>query len=99
MTNKTLLAFLPFYLLTLSAFADYQQDIQADWLLQEKYLFNPTKNITTQLDAAGGCDGIINGKWGFHTNLQKNPWWQIDLGKSQPNRLYQKHGDFLWKIK
>ena len=32
---------------------------------------------------AGGCDGIKNGEWGFHTDLTQNPWWQVDLGKTQ----------------
>jgi hypothetical protein len=31
-------------------------------------------------DAAGGCDGVINGQWGFHTENEMNPYWQIDLG-------------------
>src|SRR5437588_12516780 len=30
-------------------------------------------------DAQGGVDGIKNGRWGFHTNEQANPWWQVDL--------------------
>jgi len=31
-------------------------------------------------DARGGCDGKITGRWGFHTALEANPWWQVDLG-------------------
>ena len=38
----------------------------------------------TALDAAGGVDGVKNGKYGFHTWLNPNPWWQVDLGASQP---------------
>ena len=37
----------------------------------------------TALDAAGGVDGVKNGKYGFHTWLDRNPWWQVDLGASQ----------------
>jgi hypothetical protein len=33
-------------------------------------------------DAAGGCDGIKNGSYGFHTDKQQDPWWQVDLGRS-----------------
>jgi len=33
-----------------------------------------------QNDAQGGVDGIKNGSYGFHTNEQVNPWWQVDLG-------------------
>jgi len=34
--------------------------------------------------AAGGCDGVKNGNFGFHTDKEENPWWQVDLGKVQP---------------
>ena len=30
-------------------------------------------------DAAGGCDAIKNGGFGFHTNEDDKPWWQVDL--------------------
>jgi hypothetical protein len=42
------------------------------------------KIITPQIDAAGGCDGIKNGRWGFHTGQATEPWWQVDLGKVEP---------------
>lgn len=32
-------------------------------------------------DAAGAVDGKINGEFGFHTDEQDKPWWQVDLGK------------------
>jgi len=32
-------------------------------------------------DAAGACDGVKNGKYGFHTDRLPNPWWQVDLGR------------------
>ena len=25
-----------------------------------------------------------DGKWGFHTALEENPWWQVDLGDAMP---------------
>jgi hypothetical protein len=31
-------------------------------------------------DAEGAVDGIINGGYGFHTENERNPWWQVDLG-------------------
>jgi len=44
------------------------------------------RGVTTVQDAAGGCDGIKNGRWGFHTDSgERDPWWQVDLGK--PVRL------------
>lgn len=36
---------------------------------------------STSNDAQGAVDGIKNGKFGFHTDKQPNPWWQVDLGK------------------
>ena len=36
--------------------------------------------LTPESDARGGCDGVKNGQWGFHTALQDQPWWQVDLG-------------------
>ena len=42
--------------------------------------------VTTAEDAAGGCDGVKNGRWGFHVaSGEQDPWWQVDLGK--PCRL------------
>jgi hypothetical protein len=29
----------------------------------------------------GGVDGVKDGGFGFHTNNEQNPWWQVDLGK------------------
>jgi|GEM_PF-114446 len=69
--------------------------IEADWVRQaselEFYLpqdlsFHPdgtvaTKNtgITTALDAAGAVDGIIDGRYGFHTQNDNPAWWAVDL--------------------
>jgi len=40
------------------------------------------EKVTTAEDAAGGCDGIKNGFWGFHVaSGQKDAWWQVDLGR------------------
>ena len=36
--------------------------------------------VSTQADAAGGCDGVKNGAFGFHTSEDDQPWWQVDLG-------------------
>lgn len=35
-------------------------------------------------DAQGAVDGVKNGSFGFHTNEEKNPWWQVDLGEIKP---------------
>ncbi len=60
-----------------------RQQIEADWAVQDK-LRAPESPVTPAQDAAGGCDGIKDGQWGFHTQHEDRPWWQIDLG-----RLYE----------
>lgn len=62
------------------------QRLEADWLLAEEVaaLDQPGRSVTTQADAAGGCGGIKNGEWGFHTDHTANPWWQVDLGTVRP---------------
>ncbi len=30
-------------------------------------------------DAAGAVNGLVTGGYGFHTSLEVNPWWQVDL--------------------
>jgi len=63
--------------------------IEADWLKQDAARRQPrakqhqqtARPVTTAQDAAGGCDGLKDGTYGFHTNRDKNAWWQVDLGK------------------
>lgn len=31
-------------------------------------------------DPQGAVNGVKNGGFGFHTSLETNPWWQVDLG-------------------
>ncbi len=31
-------------------------------------------------DAQGGVDGVKDGRYGFHTSFERDPWWQVDLG-------------------
>ncbi len=67
--------------------------IEADWIERDRW-FAPEKakaeqpaatkapGVTTVEDAEGGCDGIKNGRWGFHTaSGETDPWWQVDLGQ------------------
>ncbi len=57
--------------------------IEADWLRQDEVRRPGQTGLagrpTTQEDAAGGVDGVKNGKWGFHTENEADPWWQVDL--------------------
>lgn len=78
-------------LLTFSASAPaappgWQQELEEDWLLQAQLEAEGQRaaKVTTRDDASGGCDGVTNGKWGFHTREQENPWWQVDLGERLP---------------
>lgn len=55
-----------------------------DWLRQAELRSGADTRILPvkpEDDARGGCDGIKDGKWGFHTQMEANPWWQVDLGE------------------
>lgn len=63
----------------------WRQLIEADWLDYEMSLVATNQvAILPRDDAAGGCDGVKDGGPGFHTEKQDQPWWRVDLGKSQP---------------
>ena len=64
----------------------WQQLLEKEWLLEAQLRSEAqhASNLSTRDDAAGGCDGVTNGKWGFHTDQQANPWWQVDLGQIHP---------------
>jgi hypothetical protein len=61
-----------------------EAQVEADWLEHEELArFGPGKGgISPAEDALGAVDGVRNGKWGFHTNSEVHPWWQVDLGRS-----------------
>ncbi len=64
---------------------DFRAVIEADWLLQEQYRAAPPAGpVTTSADAAGACDGVKDGTYGFHTGMAENPWWRVDLGAAAP---------------
>jgi hypothetical protein len=58
--------------------------IEADWLRQDEVRSIPAirtgKRTRPEEDAIGAVDGVKDGKWGFHTELENDPWWQVDLG-------------------
>jgi hypothetical protein len=61
--------------------------IEADWLRQDAVrgrgaAAESANGVMPEMDAAGGCDGVKTGKWGFHTAEETDPWWQVDLGKA-----------------
>ena len=55
--------------------------VEEDWLKYAEALRAVRAPLTTKSDAAGGCDGVKDGKYGFHTGLDKDPWWHVDLGE------------------
>lgn len=68
----------------------WRQTLASNWLAEEHVALVASSlvKVTVEEDAAGGCDGIINGEWGFHTDEANEPWWQVDLGAVQPvNRV------------
>jgi len=60
--------------------------LEADWLRQLELRYprtaSPSGNVTVAEDAAGAVDGVKDGKWGFHTENEDRPWWQVDLGQA-----------------
>ncbi len=66
--------------------------IEADWARQREVRVEVAP-ITPADDAGGGCDGVVSGKWGFHTAHEMHPWWQVDLGEErhiERVRLYNR---------
>ncbi len=48
-------------------------------------LAKPASQSSTRLyHARGAVDGRISGTPGFDTNLEPNPWWQVDLQQPSP---------------
>jgi hypothetical protein len=66
--------------------ASLRELIEADWLKQAQiWYFARTGGISpTWADAAGAVDGVKDGKYGFHTAGNADPWWQVDLGEVVP---------------
>ncbi len=58
-----------------------REQIEADWMQQDTLRAVPAR-VTPEQDAAGACDSVKDGQWGFHTAHEDRPWWQIDLGQS-----------------
>lgn len=66
------------------ASSEYAAAVEQDWLRQAKFRQQGGTAVTTESDARGGCDGVKDGKYAFHTGQEPNPWWQVDLGSAQP---------------
>jgi hypothetical protein len=78
------LGVLPFADVAPRVLPERQAEIEADWQQQDRARAAGTAAVTPAEDAAGACDGVKDGKWGFHTNLDAEPWWQVDLGSIRP---------------
>ena len=59
----------------------FSRVVEADWLRQitVRELAATNAEIRPEDDAAGGCDGVKDGRWGFHTLRESTPWWQVDF--------------------
>jgi hypothetical protein len=67
--------------------------VEADWIDQDRRFSTAAAwraaaapgagEVTTGQDAAGGCDGVKTGRFGFHVaSGEMDPWWQVDLGRA-----------------
>jgi len=70
-----ILPFLVFHSIALSAGEeslplDFRRQVEADWFLQEQARVGLA--ILPQEDAAGGCDGVIDGICDFATGRKEN---------------------------
>jgi len=68
--------------------------VEADWIAADARFAQmqrpeATSGVTTTQDAAGACDGIKTGRWGFHVaSGEQDPWWQVDLeGEYELDRI------------
>jgi cytochrome c553 len=69
-----------------------EEVLRRDWLRQAELRFAEEPNLRAKktdgasaaTDAAGGVDGVTDEPWGFHTDLEQDPWWQVDLGATLP---------------
>lgn len=59
--------------------------LERDWIRQLEKRFGAAEKqvnaVTPAQDASHAVDGKTDEPWGFHTELQENPWWQVDLGE------------------
>ena len=64
----------------------FSEQVVDDWVVQNRLrsggLYWGNDKLTVESDAAGGCDGVVDGGWGFHTLNEDQPWWVVDLGES-----------------
>lgn len=68
--------------------SDFHRQVEADWLRQEEVrpaapVAAGATTVSRAADAAGACDGLKTGAWGFHTEHENQPWWQVDLGRAR----------------
>jgi hypothetical protein len=72
--------------------ATVHANVEADWIRVDR-AFNAASPsghaealvlpVSTAQDAAGACDGVQDGRFGFHVaSSEQDPWWQVDLGES-----------------
>jgi hypothetical protein len=59
--------------------------LERDWMRQLEKRFGAAEKtgaaVTPAQDASHAVDGKTDEPWGFHTEMEENPWWQVDLGE------------------
>ncbi len=56
-----------------------------------------TQSSTGPLNSpGGGVDGRITGAYGVSTQLEQNPWWQVDLGTPTPITAIRLHPNLVY---
>ena len=56
-----------------------------------------TQSSTGPLNSpGGGVDGRITGAYGVSTQLEQNPWWQVDLGTPTPITAIRLHPHLVY---
>lgn len=87
--NSRLFQCMAIFMLVLLAAASaasqtFDAQLRDDWLVQARVRDRSQVGVVnTENDAAGACNGVKDGKWGFHTSDEESPWWQVDLGATQ----------------
>jgi cytochrome c553 len=64
------------------------EQLQVDWLRQLELRYSrdasAAGDVSVTEDAVGAVDGVKDGKWGFHTANEAQPWWRVDLQQVVP---------------
>ncbi|MGM0490736.1 MAG: discoidin domain-containing protein, partial [Planctomycetota bacterium] len=63
----------------------------SEFVAEVQRLLSSGGTVVPAEDAAGGADGKLTGRYGFHTGQDNPPWWQVDLGSVKSIGLIRIH--------